>query len=224
MGAFHGRKITLEWDGNEVAGVREKGVNMNGEPVDITSDEDGGWRTLLAEAGQSQVDISVSGVTKSSELRNAWHAGGVARQKVMTLTYPDGSEITALFNLVSYQETGPYKEATTFEASFQSAEEVAYTEAGAPTNQVLPAVAGIAQVGQTLTALVGKWTGATSFTSQWQADDGESGYENIAGATAATYVPVIGQIGLALRCVVTGINGSGSLAKNSGVTADVIAA
>ena len=223
MGALLGRSITLEWDGNEVAGVREKGVNMNGEPVDITSDEDGGWRTLLAEAGQSQVDISVSGVTKSSELRNAWNAGGAARQKVVTLTYPDGSVISALFNLVSYQETGPYKEATTFEASFQSAEEVDYTESGAPTNQVLPAVAGIAQVGQTLTALIGKWTGAVSFTYQWQVDGGE-GFDDINGATAATYVPLVGQVGMPLRCVVTGANGAGSLAKTSAATADVIAA
>lgn len=51
MTASAGRQITVHFGGNSptdlLAGVREKGVELNGEPIDITSDDDDGWRTLL---------------------------------------------------------------------------------------------------------------------------------------------------------------------------------
>ena len=37
-----------------------------------------------------------------------------------------------------------------------------------PVNTGLPTVTGTAQVGQTLTGTVGSWTGASSYSQQWQ--------------------------------------------------------
>ena len=91
----------------------------------------------------------------------------------------------------------------------------------APENTVLPAISGIAQVGQTLTALEGSWTGAPSFTYQWEEDDG--GWAEISGATNRTYVPVVGNVGNALRVVVTGTNSEGSESATSAQTAEVLA-
>jgi len=89
----------------------------------------------------------------------------------------------------------------------------------APTNSLLPAVAGVAQVGQVLTALPGEWTGEPSFAFQWK----KAG-ANIAGGTGKTYTPVVGDIGSDISVAVTGTNSAGNLSKTSGATADVIAA
>lgn len=91
-----------------------------------------------------------------------------------------------------------------------------------PENTLLPAISGIAQVGETLTALEGAWTGAPAFTYQWQEDDG--GWANITGATSRTYDPVVGNVGNALRVIVTGTNAEGSDNATSAETALVLAA
>ena len=92
----------------------------------------------------------------------------------------------------------------------------------APSNSVLPSVSGIAQVGQTLTAIPGTWAGSPTFTYQWQLDSG--GWGNIVGATASTYVPLLAQIGEPLRVIVTGTNSHSAVTATSGATANVIAA
>lgn len=122
---FPGRDLELTWNGNAIAGVREKGVTINGEPIDVTSDDDDGWRKLLTTPGQKQVDISVSGVTKGHVLKADWFANN--RQRTATITYPDGDTITGTFHLVDYVETGTYNDATTFEANLQSSGAVTYT-------------------------------------------------------------------------------------------------
>lgn len=89
----------------------------------------------------------------------------------------------------------------------------------APANTLVPAIAGTAQVGQTLTALPGNWTGEPTFSYQWK----KAG-ANISGATGVTYMPVIGEIASALSVAVTGTNPAGNATATSGATANVIAA
>lgn len=124
MTAHAGRAITLTWNAVEVAGVRQKGIALNGEAIDVTSDEDDGWRTLLTVAGQNEVTISLSGVTKSNALITDWFAG--TRTRAVVITYPDGGEISGNFFLSAYTDTGPYNDATTFEATLVSTGAVAY--------------------------------------------------------------------------------------------------
>lgn len=90
-----------------------------------------------------------------------------------------------------------------------------------PRNTVLPTITGTAQVGQTLTSTTGTWTGTgNTFTRRWTADG-----VTISGATAATYVPVTGDIGKVIRVVVTNTrNGLVSEPATSAPTAAVIAA
>lgn len=91
----------------------------------------------------------------------------------------------------------------------------------APRNTVLPAITGTAQVGQTLTRTTGTWAGtpAPTLATQWTADG-----IDIPGATGATYVPVVGQIGQVIRVRVTGTNPNGTAFVVSAPTAAVIAA
>lgn len=89
-----------------------------------------------------------------------------------------------------------------------------------PTNSVAPAITGTAKVGQTLTSTTGTWAGRKTpvLTRQWKA-----GGVNIPGATAATYVPVTGDIGKTITVEVTGKNDSGTLKRTSAATTAVVA-
>lgn len=89
-----------------------------------------------------------------------------------------------------------------------------------PLNTVIPAITGTAQVGQVLTSTTGTWKGSgITYARTWTADG-----VTIAGATAATYTPVVGDIGKVIRVIVTATNASGSLFATSNPTAAVIAA
>ena len=113
-----GRKIALTWGGAAVQGVRQKNISVAGAPIDVSADEDDGWRTLLEEAGQNEVGVSLSGVTKSRALMSDWFNG--TRTKTLVLTYPDGATLSGTFFLASYKDNGPYQDAVTFDADLVS--------------------------------------------------------------------------------------------------------
>lgn len=125
MTAHAGRSVVFTWNSAAVLGVREKGLELNGEAINITSDEDAGKRKLLDLSAEDTVDISLSGVSKDNVLKADWFGG--TRTRAATLTYPDNSTISGNFFLASFSETGPYNDATTFEASLQSSGVVTYT-------------------------------------------------------------------------------------------------
>lgn len=125
MSADLGRKIILEWGGAEIPGVREKSIALNGEAINTSSDEDNGWQTLLEESGEQNVEVSISGVTKSNALRADWFAGD--RMKAAEITFPNGDIISGTFRMSSYTDTGPYNDAMTFETTLQSHGAVTYT-------------------------------------------------------------------------------------------------
>lgn len=123
---FKGRKITFTWKGERIPGIRERSLALAGEPVDITSDDDDGWRKLADENGAAQdnVDFNASGVTKSSVLKEDWF--NRERTGELIIDYPTGHRVSGTAVLVSYTDTGPYNEATTFEAAFQFSGEVLF--------------------------------------------------------------------------------------------------
>lgn len=121
---FVGRDLVMGWGGSPIAGVREKGLAFDGEPINVTDDDDDGWRTLLTDVGERQVDLSLSGVTKSHALKTDFLNG---TQRVATFTYPDGAVLTVTAQISSYQETGSYQDATTFEATVMSSGVVTLT-------------------------------------------------------------------------------------------------
>jgi len=114
-----------------VAGVRTKGITVNGTPIDVTTDDSAGWRALLDLSGQNDVSLTVAGVVVGAGLR------------VESLTMADrvqptdfeipgtaalgGGKYSGEFFLASYAETGEYNGAMTFTAEFQSAGPVTYT-------------------------------------------------------------------------------------------------
>lgn len=96
----------------------------------------------------------------------------------------------------------------------------AVASAAAPVNTASPTVSGTAKVGSTLTANDGTWSNSpTSFSYQWQrcASDGR-GCGDITSATSKSYSPVTGDVGHALRVVVTATNADGHASATSGAT------
>jgi sugar lactone lactonase YvrE len=88
--------------------------------------------------------------------------------------------------------------------------------AAIPANTGLPAIAGTPQVGLTLTASQGSWTGSpTGYGFAWQRMMPGGSWTAIAGATARTYTLTSADLGAAVRVEVTASNSSGSSAADS---------
>ncbi len=82
---------------------------------------------------------------------------------------------------------------------------------GVPVNSALPAISGVAQVGQVLSAGPGGWSGSpTAYAYQWERCDGSgSNCGLISSATAADYTVVSEDIGKTLRVSVVASNAAG---------------
>jgi hypothetical protein len=89
-----------------------------------------------------------------------------------------------------------------------------------PTSKTPPTISGTAQVGFTLTATRGTWTGSpTSFHFQWlRCDTTGAACTAIPGATGRSYTPTTTDIGHTLRVRVTARNSSGSARATSAAT------
>ena len=96
----------------------------------------------------------------------------------------------------------------------------------APANTALPTVSGTPQVGQTLSASSGTWSGSpTGYASQWRrCDTGGANCVDVSGATGATYATATADVGTTLRVAVTATNAYGSASSTSAATAVVSAA
>jgi hypothetical protein len=99
--------------------------------------------------------------------------------------------------------------------------------AAPPVNRIAPTIEGTPADGATLTATPGLWDGTEpiSFAYQWQRCDGAAGAcVPIGGATDSTYTATGGDVGSALRVVVTATNRAGSAPAASSRTGSVDAA
>jgi hypothetical protein len=134
-------------------------------------------------------------------------------------TLPNGSFWRFTGLVAGYEVSAPVEGVMTANVTFDASGTITVGSASAPVNSVLPAISGIAQVGQTLTAWPGIWTGAPTFAYQWELDG-----TPIVGAVNATYIPVTGDIGDPITVEVTATNSAGSDDATSVATANVIAA
>lgn len=96
----------------------------------------------------------------------------------------------------------------------------AAVSSAAPKNTSVPTIAGIAKVGQQLTASEGTWSGnPTGYTYAWQRCDADvASCATIAGATGKAYVVVQASLGYRLRVNVTARNAKGTATASSAIT------
>lgn len=126
-----GRTLTVKRGASPqtvIARVQTKSVSINRSPVDITSDDSAGWRTLLTEAGVIEVNVSVEGVAGDTTLMDAAMAVDTALESI-TLLWDDGSTLTGSFFIASYEESGSHDDAVKFSCELQGTGTLTYTPA-----------------------------------------------------------------------------------------------
>lgn len=97
----------------------------------------------------------------------------------------------------------------------------------APANTSAPAISGLAQAGQVLSADPGQWSGSQPivYAYQWRrCNDAGASCVAIAGANGGTYAVASGDVGSTIRLDVTATNLGGSASASSTFTSVVTAA
>jgi TP901-1 family phage major tail protein len=125
MAASKGNNITLTFDGTSVSGLREKGISIGGDPIDISDDNSSGWQELMEVPAKKSVTISCSGVTKDETILALLFGADLVKQAVLTFT-DTSSTITGDFFITGFQKTAPYDDATTYSFELQSSGAVVY--------------------------------------------------------------------------------------------------
>jgi len=133
MGAAS-RDLILNKDSTRLAGINAKSIAVAKEPIDITTDEDNGYRLLLDKAGTKTLDISFSGVTKDQLLRELIMTEQSMLLTDITVEYPPigaqstGDSISGDFYFNGLSEDGGGSDgAITFSGTLQSSGEWTYT-------------------------------------------------------------------------------------------------
>ena len=134
MAGFNGRELTIDWDATTLVGVRTRGVTNSNEMVDVTTDDDDGWRTLLATPGVKSVEVTVGGISSDevllAEFYNASTTGETLKIDLpSSLTTP--GNVSGTFHLASFEITGEHDGAVEFSSTFQSSGAVTYTASSA---------------------------------------------------------------------------------------------
>lgn len=124
---YSGRKFLIKKGSTVLASVRSKTVSVNGEAIDVTTDDSNAFRTLLADAASRSLDMTVEGLTDDDTLRAAIMGSGSLLLSDISVQYPDGATVTGDFFMSSLEETGQHTDAMGFSASFQSSGQWTYT-------------------------------------------------------------------------------------------------
>lgn len=224
--ALSGRAVRINRGGVNIVGARTDSVTINNEPIDITDKDDGGWRTLLADAGMRTISCEVQGVLKDADLLEA--AVGDAETLLLTeciVTIDGIGTLTGDFMLQGLQLGAEMGDAVTFTATLESGEAVTTTIG--PYNTVAPAISGTLSGTNTQTTTNGTWAGDATITyaRQWQrcvtSDPHDPRWTNISAATGLTYDLTGADTGKYLRCRVTASNSVGSTVAYSNIRGPV---
>lgn len=124
MAGANGRALQIKWDSVTLVGVRTKGWTATADLVDVTTDDDNGWRTLLATPGLKSVEVTVGGISSDQVLINEFF-NGTGETLTGELPTTTGT-ISGTFYLSSFEQTGEHDGSVEFSATFMSSGAVTY--------------------------------------------------------------------------------------------------
>jgi len=134
MAGHSGRDLIIDWDSTTLVGVRTRGISNSNEMVDVTTDDDNGWRTLLATPGVKSVEVTAGGISSDEVLlAEFYNASTTGETLAITLptTLATAGSISGTFHLASFEVTGEHDGSVEFSATFQSSGAVTYTASSA---------------------------------------------------------------------------------------------
>ena len=127
MAGANGRALTIDYDTTTLVGVRTKGYTITNDYVDVTTDDDDGWRALLSDPGLRSMEVTVGGISSDqvliAEITKASITGETLTVQLPTTT----GTLAALFLISSFEQTGEHDGAVEFSATFMSSGVVTYT-------------------------------------------------------------------------------------------------
>jgi TP901-1 family phage major tail protein len=129
MAGANGRELTIEWGAGPttLVGVRTRGYTVTNDYVDVTTDDDSGWRTLLAKPGLRSIEVTVGGISSDQVLIADIMDANVAA-KTLHVEFPlTTGNLVGSFLVSSFEQTGEHDGAVEFSATFMSTGSVAYT-------------------------------------------------------------------------------------------------
>ena len=125
--AANGRALTIDYATTTLVGVRTKGYTVTNDYVDVTTDDDDGWRVLLADPGLRSVEVTVGGISSDQVLLAAIMAASVASATVTVQLPTTTGTLAGSYLISSFEQTGEHDGAVEFSATFMSSGVVTYT-------------------------------------------------------------------------------------------------
>jgi TP901-1 family phage major tail protein len=104
-----------------VAGMRTTQLSVNGEAVNVTSKDSGGWRELLSGAGVRSVSVSASGIFTGSAAETRLKANALAGLiDDYELSFESGERMRGRFLLTRLDYAGDYNGERTYGLALES--------------------------------------------------------------------------------------------------------
>lgn len=104
-----------------IAGLRTTQMSINGDAVNITTKDSGGWRELLTRAGVRSVSVSAAGIFTGSEaelrIRNHAMAGEIDDYE---LSFESGEKMRGQFLISRLDYAGDYNGERSFTFNLES--------------------------------------------------------------------------------------------------------
>lgn len=187
------------------------------DTIDATNEQSpGGWKEFiggLIDAGTGELEINlVPGGAAEATLVSVL---GTAQS--WRVVFPNGAYVGFTAILSDYAPATPIDGKITASVKYKISGQPTIVTASAPTDGTLPAIAGAATLGTTLTAYHGDWNNEpTAFTYQWNRTG-----TPISGATGKTYTLVSADQTHPITVTVTASNSAGSASATSAPTPNV---
>jgi TP901-1 family phage major tail protein len=109
-----------------VAGMRTTQMSVNGEGVNVTSKDSGGWRELLSGAGVRSVSVSASGIFTGSAAELRLKANALAGTiDDYELSFESGERMRGRFLVTRLDYSGDYNGERNYALSLESSGAVA---------------------------------------------------------------------------------------------------
>ena len=113
-----------------VGGFKSNGITINGEYVDTTSKDSGGWKEVLDGAGMSSVSLSGSGVFMSDAAFAQVNDDMLTRKlRLWQCIVPGLGTYEGTFSLSSLEVSGEHSGEVSYTLSLESASAVTFTAA-----------------------------------------------------------------------------------------------